>query len=379
MFNLQGYVSFAFVAAFLSHALTITCEIRRNSSKYSTAPMPAFDPVRDAVLNSPLTGNNALPSPSVALASSSTPTSYFPLPPWHPQHQHQHPSGSSSIAVVQSPTASRRATDLSMLLNADDHVPSPSSTRRPSSSGTSIASGSTPRTRSSNLSHILQQDPEPSGAPPLPPPPRAASGSGSRAGSAIFTASPTSSPPITTRDIVLPPSLSRGAETAPSPQFHNSELPRRLSSTTTLKSSPSPLLPHRSPETSRPSTSSMPPPPISVSPEPQNTSPPPPQRTIIPYAPRHRRTPADSVLKPISDLELEFYKNCVKNPLRARALRKQLGSSPSTEDVDPILGKRRRDMVSKGDLRPSVESPGKRSRDVEKIADHCTSLFFHSC
>ncbi|KLO18784.1 guanine-N(7)-methyltransferase [Schizopora paradoxa] len=99
----------------------------------------------------------------------------------------------------------------------------------------------------------------------------------------------------------------------------------------------------------------MPPPPLSASPEPRTVSPPPPKPSVLPYAPRHRRTPADSVLKPISDLELEFYKNCIKNPLQV---------------TNSALGKRRRDMTSKGDLRPSDNSPPKRSRDVEKIADH---------
>ncbi|KAJ8517555.1 hypothetical protein ONZ45_g5279 [Pleurotus djamor] len=54
--------------------------------------MPAFDPVRDAVLNSPVTPSTSLP--------------FVP------------PSSSSS-----SPSLPRRATDLSVLLNSDSHQP----------------------------------------------------------------------------------------------------------------------------------------------------------------------------------------------------------------------------------------------------------------
>lgn len=86
--------------------------------------MPAFDPVRDAVLNSPIAKSTPLRLPSPAHSNP-----FFP------------PSPVPSSATA-SPTL-RRATDLSVLLNDNDSTPSPK------------AGPSSARPRLSHLSHIL--------------------------------------------------------------------------------------------------------------------------------------------------------------------------------------------------------------------------------
>ncbi|KAJ7905295.1 mRNA capping enzyme-domain-containing protein [Mycena olivaceomarginata] len=91
--------------------------------------MPAFDPVRDAVLNSPLTPSQSLaflkspPTPSLPLASSS------------------HPSTPKTPPRAL-PAQSRRPTDLAALLNAD------------------------PTPRTSTINQLLRKDAEAAPAPP---------------------------------------------------------------------------------------------------------------------------------------------------------------------------------------------------------------------
>src|SRR5882757_7973170 len=95
--------------------------------------MPAFDPVRDAVLNSPITQSQTLPNysqqdgymdRSLELPSPST-------------------SRPSSSHATSSPSLTRRATDLAVLLNSEPHEErTPSSVRR------------------SSLSHLLSGDTE---------------------------------------------------------------------------------------------------------------------------------------------------------------------------------------------------------------------------
>ncbi|KAI0693907.1 mRNA capping enzyme-domain-containing protein [Cytidiella melzeri] len=98
--------------------------------------MPAFDPVRDAVLNSP--GNQTKPLPS----RIDLPTTSISFP--------NSSSGSESNAVAPSPPA-RRATHLSMLLNDDPAPDLPQSLFTPT----------TPRTPSS-FAHLLHpEDPSP--------------------------------------------------------------------------------------------------------------------------------------------------------------------------------------------------------------------------
>ncbi|KAK7693074.1 hypothetical protein QCA50_002639 [Cerrena zonata] len=100
-------------------------------------PLPAFDPVRDAVLNSPITPTPPLPTrihielPSAGPATNPSPT-----------------SSSGSTRSTTSPLT-RRATDLSVLLNSDpppDHTP--------------LFTPTTPRAPN-NLSRILHPDSSP--------------------------------------------------------------------------------------------------------------------------------------------------------------------------------------------------------------------------
>lgn len=304
-----------------------------------------FDPVRDAVLNSPVSQSYPLPSPHVLTApqvSTSPPTSYFAT-----NHAVSSQTAASTNAAAQSPSSARRATDLSVLLNSDDHAPSPTyQQRRPSSSSSALNSPSvgTPRPRSAHLSHILQ----PSGddaSPLMPPPP--------------ITASPISSPLLQNRDII-PPSLSRSrAPTAPAPArtppSYQVDLPRRASS-----SSAGSMSAPRSPEITRSplSKSTV----ISHNAPIQNPlrdnhksrlS----QRSMTPYAPRNRRTAPGSVLVPLSDAERDFYKTLSKNPLRGQA----------------TLGKRKFEDVSNDTLRPSSidEPPHKVTHDVGRVVQHC--------
>ncbi|KAI0747663.1 mRNA capping enzyme-domain-containing protein [Daedaleopsis nitida] len=94
--------------------------------------MPAFDPVRDAVLNSPVASSLPLPHSARMLPDAAPAKSPHPTPSAHPRYAH--PSG---MSIVTSPTSitpspsdaslgaalvsplTRRATDLSMLLNSD--------------------------------------------------------------------------------------------------------------------------------------------------------------------------------------------------------------------------------------------------------------------
>ena len=101
--------------------------------------MPAFDPVRDAVLNSPITQTKQLPF------RLDLPTNNFPNP--------SPVSSSSESAVPAQSPITRRATHLSVLLN-DDPPPEPSSQ--------SLFTPTTPRAPAS-FSHLLHpEEPSPS-------------------------------------------------------------------------------------------------------------------------------------------------------------------------------------------------------------------------
>ncbi|KAI0328103.1 hypothetical protein GY45DRAFT_1029121 [Cubamyces sp. BRFM 1775] len=132
--------------------------------------MPAFDPVRDAVLNSPITSSLALPSNArsmhIDIGSAKSPHP----PPHHPHHPHGHLSSAapisagSNMSVMTSPSSAttspsetspgaalvspltRRATDLSVLLNSD-----------PPALDTPLFTPTTPRAPAT-LSHLLSHD-----------------------------------------------------------------------------------------------------------------------------------------------------------------------------------------------------------------------------
>ncbi|KAH9923971.1 mRNA capping enzyme-domain-containing protein [Epithele typhae] len=130
--------------------------------------MPAFDPVRDAVLNSPIASTHPLPASArmhhPAERTPQTPTHPYPahLQSHVPPHPQQHPGmrahGMSIItdrthasfdanpsAALVSPLT-RRATDLSMLLNSD-----------PAPVDTPLFTPTTPRAPAT-LSHLLHSD-----------------------------------------------------------------------------------------------------------------------------------------------------------------------------------------------------------------------------
>ncbi|KAI5124500.1 hypothetical protein M0805_003025 [Coniferiporia weirii] len=300
-----------------------------------------FDPVRDAVLNSPISQTHALPLPSphaplvpTPAAMLSSPTSYF---------AHNHPANSSGGASTslggagQSPLSSRRATDLSVLLNADDRIPSPTYQRRPGSSGSAVASPSfgTPRPRSAHLSHILQPTSEDDQSLVQPP---------------LVAASPLSSPLQRARDI-LQPSFSRSRvgvsvlQTIP-PSSRHLGSDRRTSSSSASGSMSVPRSPEMPSRASSVLTDSLPQKPIVSHPTRSST---------IPYAPRNRRTAPTSVLAPLPEAEREFYKTLNKNPLRAHK-----------------LGKRKLDDVSNDSFSAKNigEAAAKRSRDVGLVVQH---------
>ncbi|TBU45882.1 mRNA capping enzyme-domain-containing protein [Dichomitus squalens] len=110
--------------------------------------MPAFDPVRDAVLNSPITSSLALPSSArmhvdtAASTKSSHPSSSY----HHPQSSVGRADSSPGASLVSPLT--RRATDLSMLLNSD-----------PPAMDTPLFTPTTPRAPAT-LSHLLLPDSE---------------------------------------------------------------------------------------------------------------------------------------------------------------------------------------------------------------------------
>ncbi|KAI0350092.1 hypothetical protein OH77DRAFT_1102371 [Trametes cingulata] len=125
--------------------------------------MPAFDPVRDAVLNSPITSSLALPSAARSMHIDIRPNK-------SPSQHHNHPqplpttTPGSAMSVLTSPTSAttspsepspgpplvspltRRATDLSVLLNSDT----------PAGLDTPLFTPTTPRGPA--LSHILRSD-----------------------------------------------------------------------------------------------------------------------------------------------------------------------------------------------------------------------------
>ncbi|KAI0831777.1 mRNA capping enzyme-domain-containing protein [Trametes gibbosa] len=125
--------------------------------------MPAFDPVRDAVLNSPITSSLALPSAArsmhidIGLAKS-------PNPPHHASQPLSSSTPGSGMSILTTPTSAttspsetspgavlvspltRRATDLSMLLNSEPPPPP-----------TPLFTPTTPR-GPATLSHLLLPD-----------------------------------------------------------------------------------------------------------------------------------------------------------------------------------------------------------------------------
>jgi mRNA (guanine-N7-)-methyltransferase len=302
-------------------------------SPQQATQMPGFDPVRDAVLNSPVTRSPTIPRhyppPSTSAAIS---------------------PNNASAPTAQAP---RRAT-VAALLN--DTSPSPSSSFHPPSLPV----------RASSLAHILHPNP-PDDPPRFPSPEERlsrVSSLGRRSSEAsipdFFRASslpsgtihPAASPLSPSHPEVFTPTTERASglftptveqrghifpSTVPtSPTSSRLNLSRpSTSSSTSHRPPPSPVMP-------RPSVSRA------RSPSPQRPPSPPPKPKPLPYQPR-RRTPAGSVLEPLTSDEMHFY-------------RTQLGQGTRR------LAKRRRS--------PSYEPPdapaAKKSRDAGLVMNHCT-------
>lgn len=260
--------------------------------------MPAFDPVRDAVLNSPVTQPQAL-----QLEGGGYPDRSLELP--SPTTTSSRPSSSHS------PSLTRRATDLAVLLNSEPHEP-----RTPSS------------TRPSSLSHLLLSDDfeseklnsAPSFQRRLPP--------------AIDI--PREDHSFSRQ---LPPGPSRSSLSSSSPFSLPSDVPS--SSSRILPTSPLTRTPMVSKNSALSSSSSS---------TPQTTSSPT-MRSTLPYNPRQRLTPAGSVLAPMTQDEIQLYKNY--RGIGTQRLMNKRKRAPSRESDD------------------IQERPAKRhAGDVEKVVDH---------
>ena len=298
--------------------------------------MPGFDPVRDAVLNSPVTRSPTLP------------------------RHHPPPSTSAATSPNNAPTptaqAPRRAT-VAALLN-DISPSSPSSSFHPPSLPV----------RASSLAHILHPNP-PDDPPRFPSPEEKLSRVPS-----LGRRHSEASTPDSFRASSLPSGIIRPAVSPLSPSRPEVFTPTTIERasglfTPTVEqrghifSSTIPTSPTSSRlNLSRPSTSSstshrpppspiMPRPPIprARSPTPQRPPSTPPKPEPLPYQPR-RRTPAGSVLEPLTSDEMHFYRTQLGQGTRRLAKRKR---SPSFEPPD--------------------DTPvAKKSRDAGLVMNHCS-------
>ncbi|KAL7283075.1 hypothetical protein ACG7TL_002499 [Trametes sanguinea] len=305
--------------------------------------MPAFDPVRDAVLNSPISSSLALPanarSMHIDIGSAKSPN-----PTQHHHHHHHSSTPGSAMSVLTSPTSAttspsepspgaalvspltRRATDLSVLLNSDppaldtplftpttprgpatlSHLllPNPDDTheveqlshstplRRRSSASTSesaSSSGRVSREPTSYFTHPGSINPRPSSSSSsssmvLGGPIRAMERPQDRELSGLsLPGSSGSSAATASSALALPGSAGSRPSTAGGAQDHTPQ-PHSSSSTHTLASMPPPPhAPQRSPVVS---TASLPPTPMAPPPQPSHSQPPPSsQRSTRPPSP----------------------------------------------------------------------------------------------
>ncbi|KAF7440741.1 mRNA cap guanine-N7 methyltransferase [Pleurotus ostreatus] len=251
--------------------------------------MPAFDPVRDAVLNSPVTSTN-------------------PLPP-------QPPSSATS-----SPSLGRRATDLSVLLNSESQEPT-----------VTLRTPPLPRP-SSGLSHLLNADPahavdfedKLSAFQPL------SRSTNLSVATATSSRNPHSSSSTFSRRGSDPLAAAHPALSSPSSATSTgTSSARNLFGDSPIRESPvSPSFPAQTqtPSASLPQWSSNPP---------TNMPPPPqPKRSNVPYNPRNRITPPGSVLVPLSQSELEMFAE-FRGVGTSRLTKRKRGHSPEGEGEPP--------------------------------------------
>lgn len=225
--------------------------------------MPAFDPVRDAALNSPVSRSNSLPAHAHDADLDR-----------HERHSFEIPSPSSSrpssARATNSPTVGRRATDLAVLLNSEPQEPRTPGSARPSS-----------------LSHLLLgTDTQPSLVPMT-----VSNGDVDKLADATSLRRRGTLPvldiPRTDTSPVDGQSFQFSRHPQPShPQLQvESSVPRSRPSPSSI-STTAPVFP---------SPSTMPPPPSPLS--------------SIPYGPRDRKTLAGPVLLPMLPQEIEFYRH----------------------------------------------------------------------
>ena len=285
--------------------------------------MPAFDPVRDAALTSPVTPSHPLPSHDSDR---------------HERHPFEVPSPSSSrpsSRATGSPSITRRATDLSVLLNSDSQGPRTPSSARPSSlshlllSDDAVKAASEVDRLGSSLyrrSHLPSLDiPRDNAQHPSTTPSRPFHAQ--HADTASYS---TSAPPSTSRVLLSSPLASSPVMTSSQPSSASSN----------------PSLPFATTVVGSRTTSS---PDI---PQPSQPAPPP-----IPYNPRNRRTPAGSVLIPLTPKEIEMYKNY-------RGTGTQM-----------LLAKRKRNRSMTPENLPQPP-PKRHAGDVGRVVDHCMSHHF---
>ena len=245
--------------------------------------MPAFDPVRDAVLNSPITSSQPLPP---------TPASVY--------HRSEFPSNHHQ---------NRRATDLSVLLNSEQPEPP-------------ISSPPPPSIRASTLSHILLHPDQVH----------------TRTREPEFRQTPENTPASAFRlraatEPSLPPS-----QASPHESRRRTSEPLSNSSTPLLNpalSSPDPrvLEPIPGPSTPRPSSSNsqlrLP-----TKKSPSMLPPPPPKPSTLPYNPS-RITPPGLVMVPMSSDEMQRYKSFRGVGSQILSKRKRCRSSEPADDPEP--------------------------------------------
>lgn len=279
-------------------------------------PLPAFDPVRDAVLNSPNT-----PGPSF----SSRTRIHIELPSAGPV-TNPSPTSSDSARSTTSPLT-RRATDLSVLLNSD---PPPEHTHTP------LFTPTTPRAPT-HLSHILHPDSSPTSA-----------------DDQLSNTQPLRRKPISSADSSYFPESAHLKTATPTPEPVPEPSRPSTATSTTHSATSSPPIPKRVPLPLPPKPSFMPPPPV-------------PSRSVIPYAPRKRFTPPTSVTIPLTPAEVEWYRN-YPGGIGSQILRSSGKSNKRGRSVDF------------GDV--NEEPAAKRSRDVGLVVEHCmfhkilTSIIF---
>ncbi|KAG9318424.1 mRNA capping enzyme-domain-containing protein [Chiua virens] len=283
--------------------------------------MPAFDPVRDAALNSPVSQSKPLPAHAHDADVDR-----------HERHSFDIPSPSSSrpssSRATNSPTVARRATDLAVLLNSEPQEPRTPGSARPSS-----------------LSHLLLGTDTQSPVSLLPHPPTS-NGETDRLAGAPSLRRRSNLPVLdipraeTSPEDVQSHHFSRQPPPQPSrAPFHTQQQGESGPPSATHAFPPSPLT--RSPvrTSSRPSSSGVPTASTYISP---SAMPPPPPLSNIPYNPRNRKTPAGSVNDPMTPQEMELYRNYRGIGTQSLLSRRDVGKVISHYNMRPEVGVKQR-------------------------------------